>query len=140
MNGPRVQDITRREFTARPELVDANFRDMEGMAVSLEFKRFRMNIEVTVELLPNVWDLDSMNGPIPIHSVVYREAFLARLITCMEVYLSEAAKDISRKKQIGSVDEKTLTVCLRHYFSEECVEALLNSNLATREIEFSTEA
>jgi len=130
MNEPRVQDITRREFTARPELVDGNFRDMEGRAVSLEFTRFRMNFEATVELLPDVWDLDSMNGPIPIHSIVHREAFLARLITCMEVYLSEVAKHISRKRQIKHVDTQTLSSCLRNYFSKECVKALLNSNPA----------
>jgi thioredoxin-dependent peroxiredoxin len=130
MKGPRVQEVTISDFADRSVLVDGNFGNMETRAVSLEFTRFRMNFEATLELLAEVWDLDPMNGPIPIHSIVYREAFLARLITCMEVYLSEVAKHISRKRQIKHVDKKTLSSCLSNYYSEECVEALVSKDPA----------
>jgi len=129
MTGPKAQDWTVREFDGRSSLI-RHFDDIETRGVSIEFRRFRLNFEATLELLSDVWDLDPINGPIPIHSIVYREAFLARLITCMEVYLSEVAKHISKKKQIQHVDEQKLSNCLRNYFSEQHVKELLNSDPA----------
>ena len=127
MTGPKVQDWTIREFDGRSELI-RHFDDTRMKAVSFEFTRFHSNIELTLELLCDVWHLDPVNGPIPLHSIVYREAFLARMITCMEMYLSEVAKHIAKKRQIQHADEQKLSNCLRHYFPEQRVKELLNSD------------
>ena len=75
MAGAKNQDRIIRNFDGKPSLT-SHFDDMETKAVSLEFGRFRFNFEMTLELISDVWALDPMNGHIPLHSIVYREAFL----------------------------------------------------------------